>query len=401
LGNRAVDSAEDIARRFRDATGLSKITTNASYHLVGAFEIPDQKIAGSFEVFQKDAKHQWVKVEIPQHGKYLRARNGEVMWHFDPPPNSRAGDGWFVYERPGYVYEINEAQRRIHETFNIYDSLNLTGEPKSTAFQGRDAFELTNAREGGRSSTEIFDAANGLRIALTYPEPKSETALLNDYKEWNGLKFPSRFTSMRAEKTNEVFTVKSITFEDVKNSKFAMPLRVRDWPAKWNEFDEAYPPPSFVTERWPWKGEHSRYFHPGFGEANSPFFWSYVVFNALDGDTLKTAEELKDALHRYDSALYGKSFSPEKIKIEVSGETTEQKLGHQVTRRTVRIDGFDAEATNKPLTTHLQVFRWYCPVADRTGMLVLRSPRNFSEDDEVWKTLLGFWKEAECHPEPK
>jgi hypothetical protein len=112
---------------------------------------------------------------------------------------------------------------------------------------------------------------------------------------------------------------------------------------------------------------------------------------------LKTADELKDALHRYDAALYGQTFPPEKIKVTVGAEASEEKLGHQVTRRAVQIDGFDAEASRKPLTTHLQVFRWYCPVADRTGMMILRSPRKFDETDDVWKTLRSFWKEAECH----
>jgi len=81
----------------------------------------------------------------------------------------------------------------------------------------------------------------------------------------------------------------------------------------------------------------------------------------------------------------------------VGDGVVEEKLGHAVTRRAVQIDGFDAEAARKPLTTYLQVYRWHCPVADRTGMLVLRSPRVFSPDEDPWKTLLGFWVEAECH----
>ena len=73
------------------------------------------------------------------------------------------------------------------------------------------------------------------------------------------------------------------------------------------------------------------------------------------------------------------------------------KFGHRGIRRSVTIDGFDAEATKKELTTHLEVFRWYCPTADRTGMLVLRSPRPFKNDDAVWRVLLSFWEKIECH----
>jgi len=122
-----------------------------------------------------------------------------------------------------------------------------------------------------------------------------------------------------------------------------------------------------------------------------------VVFNALEGDTLKTRDELADALKRYDGSLYGDAFPPDKIKIFVGAEQKTVKLGHAVTRRSVSIDGFDAEATKKELNTHLEVFRWYCPTADRTGFLILRSPRPFQDDDAVWKVLLSFWEKITCH----
>ena len=42
-------------------------------------------------------------------------------------------------------------------------------------------------------------------------------------------------------------------------------------------------------------------------------------------------------------------------------------------------------ATKKELTTHLEIFRWYCPDAKRTAVLILRSPHPFQDDDPVWK----------------
>ena len=104
-----------------------------------------------------------------------------------------------------------------------------------------------------------------------------------------------------------------------------------------------------------------------------------------------------DALKRDDGSLYGDAFPPDKIKVFVGAEQKTEKLGHAVTWRSVTIDGFDAEAMKKELTTHLEVFRWYCPTADRTGFLILRSPRVFKDDDAVWKVLLSFWDKITCH----
>jgi len=195
-----------------------------------------------------------------------------------------------------------------------------------------------------------------------------------------------------------VFTIISAESVLVPDSKFVLPIHVPDWPDDWNEMDEAYPPPTFAKQLpWPWKGEHSRWFNAKFDKPGDDFFWSYVVFNALEGDTLKSREELADALKRYDGSLYGDAFPPEKIRVTIGPDEKTEKFGHRGIRRSVTIDGFDAEATKKELTTHLEVFRWYCPMADRTGMLVLRSPRPFKNDDAVWRVLLSFWEKIECH----
>ncbi len=148
---------------------------------------------------------------------------------------------------------------------------------------------------------------------------------------------------------------------------------------------------------WPWKGEHSRWSNGGYGRTNDPFFWSYVVLNALEGDTLKTEAEVRDALQRYDGSLYGKAFPPEQIKVRIKAETTEKWRAHEVMRCSAEIDGFDAEATQAKLKTHLETFRWFCPAINKTVFLVLRSPRKFDPQDEVWKVLLRWPVELVCH----
>ena len=131
---------------------------------------------------------------------------------------------------------------------------------------------------------------------------------------------------------------------ELPDSKFVLPIHVPDWPADWNEMDEAYPPPTFAKQLpWPWKGEHSRWFTAKFDKPGDDFFWSYVVFNALEGDTLKSREELADALKRYDGSLYGDAFPPAKIRVAIGPDQDTWKFGRRGIRRSVTIDGFDAE----------------------------------------------------------
>jgi hypothetical protein len=188
-----------------------------------------------------------------------------------------------------------------------------------------------------------------------------------------------------------------IAADDPREKTRASPERPRlPVPAGWRIEDTAYPPP--WAKQLPWKGDIQIRFPPGWFDAKSPFHWSYPVLYRLRGDLLSGREELAEALRAYDAGLYRGRFDAEKIKVAVGEDRQADKLGHTVVRRSVTLDGFDPFATKAPLTTHLEVFRWYCPESKTTEVLILRSPRPFREDDEVWKALLPFWEKTACHP---
>ena len=398
-------AARELISRHLDAVGgFASISRQRSYHWSGRFEVPGQKTAGSLEIFGQQPHKLWLKVEIPNTAKYVRATDGQTMWRFNPQSGYRTREDWEFHAKQGLARSEDEAQRRLTEVLELFSTLRAddaeraAGVVARTSFDGHPCFELSSARRKNQVVREFFDASSGIRVGVTYPGTNTETFLLDAYEDFSGVKIPTRVTRLADGKTNDVFTIRAAEFVDVPDSRFAMPIHVPEWPEAWNEVTEAYPP-GFAkeTKPWPWKGEHSRWFHRGFGRTNDAFFWSYVVFNALEGDTLKSAADLQDALHRYDASLYGKAFAPEKIKVAIGAETIEDKSGHTVTRRSVIIDGFDAESSKKELRTNLETFRWYCPSVDRTAFLILRSPRPFKNDDEVWKALLWFRDRMVCH----
>jgi hypothetical protein len=163
-----------------------------------------------------------------------------------------------------------------------------------------------------------------------------------------------------------------------------------DQPKGWRKEETRYPPP--WAKDLPWKGELKIRFPPGWFQADSPFYWSYPVLYWLEGDVLSSRDDLARALKSYDVGLYGGQYPASKVKVAIGEPRMEKKRGHEVVRRSVTIDGYDPFVTRRPLTTHLEVFRCYCPEAKRTVVLLLRSPRTFKADDEVWKELLPFWE---------
>jgi hypothetical protein len=166
-------------------------------------------------------------------------------------------------------------------------------------------------------------------------------------------------------------------------------------PKGWRTEDTAYPPP--WAKELPWKGDIQIRFPPGWFDAKSPNFWSYPVLYRLEGDVLASRDDMKKALRSYDAGLYAEKFEGSRIKIDIGEDRKADKLGHAVVRRSITIDGFDPFATRRELKTYLEVFRWYCPESKKTEVLILRSPREFKEDDEVWKKLIPFWEGLACH----
>src|SRR5262249_50749451 len=116
----------------------------------------------------------------------------------------------------------------------------------------------------------------------------------------------------------------------------------------------------------------------------------------LEGDVLSSREDLEKALRAYDGGLYRGQFEAAKIKINMGEDRHEEIRGHAPVHRTVTIDGFDPFPTRAELKTHLEIYRWYCPEARRTAVLILRSPHPMKEDDEVWKALLPFRQSIAC-----
>jgi hypothetical protein len=167
-------------------------------------------------------------------------------------------------------------------------------------------------------------------------------------------------------------------------------------PKGWRTEDTAYPPP--WAKDLPWKGDIQIRFPPGWFDPKSANFWTYPVLYRLEGDVLASRDDLEKALRSYDAGLYGGKFEGARIKIAIGEDRKADKLGHAVVRRSITMNGYDPFATKRELKTHLEVFRWYCPESKKTEVLILRSPRDFKEDDAVWKTLMPFWEGFVCHP---
>lgn len=166
------------------------------------------------------------------------------------------------------------------------------------------------------------------------------------------------------------------------NVSFANDLVTLPVPKGWRMENTAYPPP--WAKSLPWKGSLQLRFPEGFFDKDDDFFWSYPILYQLQGNVIKTNEELKRALLEYDIGLYGDRYPKEKVTMHVNNG--KQAKGHSV----VVINGYDPFTTKASLRTWIHVDRRYDSKSDRTVILLLRSAQPFDLDNPVWKELRTF-----------
>jgi hypothetical protein len=395
-------TAADVVARFLTATGGHVLTNRPSYRATGSFELIKPPVTGSLEVLGAAPNKQRLRVDIPSSGLHDRGFDGLVRWSFNPRPGYRRDEKWTWQSMQGYQLEDPRKPYPVNEALDLYawlhqgpqfETMFLAGK---TNFQGKATYAVASERLG-RTIVEYFDTNSWFRVGMDFGGAQPERIVFSDYRGFGSLQIPTVISREEKEIVRDRFKIDSLDFVRVHSSAFSIPVHAKTWPPDWHQIEEAYPPEFAKNLPWPWRGEHRRWFNEGFSKKEDEFFWSYAICNTLIGDTLHTAEEVKAALHRYDASLYGQAYSPDKILVEVLDQEKVRKASHDTVRYAIKIEGFDAEATKQTLTTHLQVFRWYCPVADRTVFLILRSPRIHKEQDSVWQVLDQFWNNLICH----
>ncbi|MEW6160938.1 MAG: serine hydrolase domain-containing protein [Verrucomicrobiota bacterium] len=161
----------------------------------------------------------------------------------------------------------------------------------------------------------------------------------------------------------------------------------------WNT-ERSFFPPSWAKQL-PYRGELHLQFSPGFEKTNSAGFWSYVILYKLEGNVLTNREELERTLKAYDVGLYNNAVPASDVDVRLEPEKSEMTGGHVVQSWQGILKGFDSFFRKEPLTSTLNVSRWFCPESGRTFVSILRSPA--SATNAIWHELRMRGRKTLCH----
>jgi hypothetical protein len=161
--------------------------------------------------------------EMPGAGAIRSGYDGSVGWQVNP----MAGPSLMS----GAELEQNAQMADFHAPLN-YDKLYRSMETTDrTELNGRPCYRVKLTTASGRESWQCFDTETGLMVA-TGGKQESQmgsiemTTLLSDYKDFDGVKMPTR-SSTKMMGQDMTVTVKSVSHAPVDAAAFALPAEIQ------------------------------------------------------------------------------------------------------------------------------------------------------------------------------
>lgn len=216
-------SAKEVLTRFVKAIGgADAVHKLNSSHSIGKVEAAKQAMTGTLEVFSARPNKLLQKMSIAGIESTV-GYNGEVGWSIDPMQGPMLLQGKMLEE----VREQADFYGILHDPKN-YKSMETV---QRTQFDNKDCYKLKLVRLSGNETTEYFDTKTGLLVGVVgmHESPMgaaSATATVGNYKEFDGVKIPTR-VSQQMMGVEMVVIVTSCENNQVSDSVFDLPPQIR------------------------------------------------------------------------------------------------------------------------------------------------------------------------------
>jgi hypothetical protein len=224
-GIRLPTGRDVVDRHVAAMGGAEAIARHTSRHSTGTFEMRQQGIAGTMEVFAARPAKELARIDLPGFGVTEAGFDGEVGWSIDPAVGPRLLQGKEL-ERLRLLAEFDAALHAPEQ----YASLETVAR---TAFDGRDCLKVRVTSRSGIQWMEYYDASTGLLAGMegeqdTPMGPVTVTTTMREYRRFDGLLLPTVSVQRVAGTGQEItMTLREVRFDEVDESTFARPPSIR------------------------------------------------------------------------------------------------------------------------------------------------------------------------------
>lgn len=190
-----------------------------SIHTVGTMSIPMAGMTGQMEIYVAQPGKIATVMEMPGFGRVQSGFDGEYGWEVNPMSGPRLMTDEEVASLKTQADPAAAANYREN-----YTTIEHQGE---VDFDGQKAIKIRLVREDGTESFEYYSPETGLMIGTESVQPSQMgdikmTNILSDYKEFDGMKMPTKTTtSMGPQKM--IMTISKVELNEVQPSAFERP----------------------------------------------------------------------------------------------------------------------------------------------------------------------------------
>jgi hypothetical protein len=215
-------TVEWVLERYVTATGgREALLRHKSMTLHGRNYEPATKREVAVAFYTKDGKYLQV-VTLPA-GKSLSGYDGHTAWGLD-------SHGMVTIQQGDVVRSIaRDADLYYHlHVMQYFRSMEVID---VQTFNGRPCYHLKGVNNWGKQNEQFYDTETGLLVGYAFNTAwrggnGAATQVFEDYRDFGGVRMPVKNTARDGDDVS-VFTIASVTWDDVPDSLFELPPAVR------------------------------------------------------------------------------------------------------------------------------------------------------------------------------
>lgn len=215
-------TVEWVLERYVTATGgREALLRHKSMTIHGRNYEPVTKREVSGVFYTKDGK--FLQVATLPAGKSLSGYDGHTAWDLDSHGKVTIQQGDVVksiVRDADMYYHLHVMQYfRSMEVFDVQ------------TFNGRPCYHLKGVNNWGKQNEQFYDKETGLLVGYAFNTAwrggnGAATQVFDDYRDFAGVRMPTKNTTRDGDDVS-VFTIVSVTWDDVPDSVFELPAAVR------------------------------------------------------------------------------------------------------------------------------------------------------------------------------
>lgn len=209
-------AADLFVKHIEAMGGEDAIRANASAHTKGTLTIPLQGLMASIEIWAQAPDLATMTMEVPGLGSFQSGFDGTIAWGTDPMSGAVLKEGAELAQTrrdSDYYSDLNYASR--------YPTMETLGRVQWGPFR---AYKVHVVAQDGQEESVYFDQETGLKVGgerlnETEMGPMPVRMVLEDFREFAGLKIPTRIT----ESTGPMEGIIIVNEVVLDSPDFAMP----------------------------------------------------------------------------------------------------------------------------------------------------------------------------------